>query len=64
MGAANCCKKPTEIIIEEIKYSEIEKEKEKDKINPLEQDSYPQDTETVPKEENNQQYVAKMWKRD
>ena len=58
MGAANCCKKPTEIIIEEIKYSEIEKEKEKDKINPLEQDSYPQDTETVPKEETNQQETS------
>ena len=56
MGAANCCKKPTEIIIEEIKYSEIEKEK--DKINPLEQDSYPKDTETVPKEENNQQETS------
>ena len=58
MGAANCCKKPTEIIIEEIKYSEIEKEKEKDKINPLEQDSYPQDTVTNPKEENNQQEIS------
>ena len=58
MGAANCCKKPTEIIVEEIKYSEIEKEKEKDKINPLEQDSYPQDTVTNPKEENNQQEIS------
>ena len=48
MGAANCCKKPDEIIIDEIKNN-----KEEDKLNTQEQeDSYPQDT--VHKTKNNQ----------
>ena len=53
MGSANCCKKPEEILIDEIKNNG-----EGDKVNPLDQDSYPQDTEYVlkanmnPEEEN------------
>ena len=41
MGAANCCKKPEEIVVDEIKNGYG------DKINPLDQESYPQDTEYV-----------------
>ena len=41
MGAANCCKKPEEIVVDEIKNGDG------DKINPLDQESYPQDTEYV-----------------
>ena len=52
MGAANCCKKPTEIVVEEIKNID------EDKPNALEQDSYPQDTELVHKEEYSQQEVS------
>lgn len=53
MGAANCCKKPTEIvIIEEIKNNDEEK------INPLEHDSIPQDTEFVHRDDNYQQEVS------
>ena len=55
MGAANCCKKPTEIvIIEEIKNNDEEK------INPLEHDSIPQDTEFVhrDRDDNYQQEVS------
>ena len=49
MGAANCCKKPDEIVIDEIKNN-----KEEDKLNAQEQeDSYPQDT--VHKTNNNQE---------
>ena len=49
MGAANCCKKPDEIVIDEIKNN-----KEEDKLNTQEQeDSYPQDT--VHKTNNNQE---------
>ena len=53
MGSVNCCKKPEEILIDEIKNNG-----EGDKINALDQDSYPQDTEYVlkanmnPEEEN------------
>ena len=53
MGSANCCKKLEEILIDEIKNNG-----EGDKVNPLDQDSYPQDTEYVlkanmnPEEEN------------
>ena len=53
MGSANCCKKPEEILIDEIKNNG-----DGDKINVLDQDSYPQDTEYVlkanmnPEEEN------------
>ncbi|MBR4260753.1 MAG: hypothetical protein IKQ33_02215 [Clostridia bacterium] len=53
MGSVNCCKKPEEILIDEIKNNG-----EGDKINVLDQDSYPQDTEYVlkanmnPEEEN------------
>ena len=42
MGAANCCKKPDEIVVEEIKNNP-----EGEKVNALDQDSYPQDTEYV-----------------
>ena len=49
MGIANCCKKPTDVIvIEEIK-------NEGEKINSLDQDSYPQDTELVHKDDEAQQ---------
>ncbi len=41
MGAANCCKKPEEIVVDEIKNGDG------DKINVLDQESYPQDTEYV-----------------
>ena len=41
MGSANCCKKPEEIVVDEIKNGDG------DKINPLDQESYPQDTEYV-----------------
>ena len=53
MGSANCCKKSEEITIEEIKYTS------EDKLNVLDKDSYPQDTEIVykacanPEEEQN-----------
>ena len=50
MGAANCCKKPEEIVIEQIK-----EDGEGDKINGLDQDSYPQDTEFVHKANINQE---------
>ena len=43
MGAANCCKKPDEIIVEEVKYSSTDN----NKILGLEVDSYPQDTEQI-----------------
>ena len=52
MGAANCCKKPTEIVIEEIKKPEEEKP------NALDQDSYPQDTEQVQINENYIQEIS------
>ena len=41
MGAANCCKKPDEIVIEEVKYSTTDN----NKFTAIDQDSYPQDTE-------------------
>ena len=43
MGAANCCKKPDEIVVEEVKYSATDNNKN----NANEQDSYPKDTEQV-----------------
>ena len=43
MGAANCCKKPDEIVVEEVKYSSTENNK--NMAN--DQDSIPQDTEQV-----------------
>ena len=43
MGAANCCKKPDEIVIEEVKYSATDN----NKFTAIDQDSYPQDTEQV-----------------
>ena len=53
MGAANCCKKPTEVVvIEEIKNTDGEK------INGLEHDSIPQDTEFVHKDDIYQQEVS------
>ena len=61
MGAANCCKKPDEIVIEEIKYSAAEGgNTDNDKMNAIDKDGYPQDTEQVYKsnvrsEEENQQ---------
>jgi len=59
MGAANCCKKPDEIVVEEIKNNA-----EGDKVNALDQDSYPQDTEYVfnanvyPQDDQAQQEVS------
>ena len=59
MGAANCCKKPDEIVVEEIKNNA-----EGDKVNALNQDSYPQDTEYVfnanvyPQDDQAQQEVS------
>ena len=59
MGSANCCKKPDEILIDEIKNNG-----EGDKVNALDQDSYPQDTEYVlkanmnPEDENGQQEIS------
>ena len=52
MGAANCCKKPTEIVIEEIKNTD------EDNPNVLDQDSYPLDTELVHSQEYSQQEVS------
>ena len=52
MGAANCCKKTTEIVIEEIK------EVDGEKLNALDQDSYPKDTEKLQVDENYQQEVS------
>ena len=43
MGAANCCKKPDEIVIEEVKYSPTDN----NKFTAIDQDSYPKDTEQV-----------------
>ena len=48
MGAANCCKKPTEIHVEVIKNIDEEKP------NAIDQDSYPKDTENVQQEISNQ----------
>ena len=42
MGAANCCKKPDEIVIEELKYVS---EDDNNKINAIDQGGFPQDTE-------------------
>ena len=59
MGAANCCKKPEQIVCEEIKENG-----EGDKMNALDQDSYPQDTEYVfngnayPRDDKVQQEVS------
>ena len=59
MGAANCCKKPEQIVCEEIKENG-----EGDKMNALDQDSYPQDTEYVfngnayPQDDKAQQEVS------
>ena len=47
MGAAFCCKKPEEIVVEEYKNSE--NNGDIDKINAIDQDSYPKDTELVNK---------------
>ena len=53
MGAANCCKKPSEIVLnDEIKQSEGEKQNAQDR------DSYPQDTEFIQKEEYAQQDIS------
>ena len=43
MGAANCCKKPDEIVVEEVKYSPTDN----NKFTAIDQDSYPQDTKPV-----------------
>ena len=43
MGAANCCKKPDEIVVEEVKYSATDN----NKFTAIDQDSYPQDTKPV-----------------
>ena len=43
MGAANCCKKPDEIVVEEVKYSNTDN----NKLTAIDQDSYPQDTKQV-----------------
>ena len=43
MGAANCCKKPDEIVIEELKYVSPDD----NKINAIDQGGFPQDTEQV-----------------
>ena len=43
MGAANCCKKPDEIVVEEVKYSASDN----NKFTAIDQDSYPQDTKPV-----------------
>ena len=45
MGAANCCKRPDEIVIDEVKYASTDN----NKIMQVDQDSYPQDTEQVHK---------------
>ena len=53
MGAANCCKKPSEIVLnDEIKQAEGEKQNAQDR------DSYPQDTEFIQKEEYAQQDIS------
>ena len=53
MGAANCCKKPSEIVLnDEIKQAEAEKQNAQDR------DSYPQDTEFIQKEEYAQQDIS------
>ena len=61
MGAANCCKKPTEIVLnEEIRQYEGEKQNSHDR------DSYPQDTEFIQKEENAQDdlFNQKLYEQD
>ena len=53
MGAANCCKKPSEIVLnDEIRQAEEEKQNAQDR------DSYPQDTEFIQKEEYAQQDIS------
>ena len=44
MGSANCCKKPDEIVIEELKYVS---EDDNNKINAIDKGGFPQDTERV-----------------
>ena len=53
MGAANCCKKPSEVVLnEEIRQLEGEKPNGQDR------DSYPQDTELVKRDEYAQQDIS------
>ena len=53
MGAANCCKKPSEVVLnEEIRQLEGEKQNGQDR------DSYPQDTELVKRDEYAQQDIS------
>ena len=56
MGAANCCKKPDEIVIEELKYST----NDNNKFTAVDQDSYPQDTEQYRSNANVEDENAQM----
>ena len=56
MGAANCCKKPDKIVIEELKYST----NDNNKFTAVDQDSYPQDTEQYRSNANVEDENAQM----
>ena len=49
MGAANCCKRPEEIVVDEVKYTSTDN----NKMVQADQESYPQDTEQVHKSNAN-----------
>ena len=49
MGAANCCKRPDEIVIDEVKYASTDN----NKMIQVDKESYPQDTEQVHKSNAN-----------
>ena len=54
MGAANCCKKPDGVVIEEIKYTPEEKEDiDNDQINEIDKGGFPEDTEQVYRDNQN-----------
>ena len=74
MGATNCCRKPDGVIVEEIKSSAEEaKINDNDKIDALDKDSYPEDTEQVgynpneddqEKEKMNEEVNQRLYEKD
>ncbi len=44
MGAANCCKKPDEIIVDELKYAPADSGNDYNKVNAIDKGGFPQDT--------------------
>ena len=44
MGAANCCKKPDEIVVDELKYAPADSGNDYNKVNAIDKGGFPQDT--------------------